>query len=328
MSTTQTFHLPMIGQQYATNQHLTTQPDYLKQQNHHDNSQEQNDQYEDEYQSSRQKSEMHGYDDDDNDDNITHQEHRNKIKQAKHQRDSFDDEQINNRFEKQESKSDGRHSDGYHGDSEHRSSGENQDLGLSPRNQKKDHTSVKSKNKKNKQHRAELTIQKESISPTEITTLKIIQPEVVHNLPVQGPDGFLTAQPTPIPSGRVIASPIPGPRKDKNKTNHDKNENTTKEPHGKDGKTAKGSKKKRKDHSRSPSQERDSNKNVKPKEDKKRHHEEPPKEYEISHEDVEERSRYTQFPSPTKSARSHYPLYESEIDSGIADDLTTPPQGL
>lgn len=322
MSTTHPFQLPMIPQQYATNQQLTTQPNYPTQQRYHSN-QEEDEKDEDDYQRMK-KRDQNRYDDDDNDVNvIDNQEQENKIK---YQRDSFDEEQVHGQFENEGRKSDGRRSDGYHGDSEHRSSWENQDLGLSPRSQKKDHSSVKSKNKKNKQHRAEITIQKENFQPADATTLQIIQPEVVHSLPVQGPNGVLMAPPTPIPSGRVIASPIPGPRKEKSKTKHD--ENTNKESTGKESKSSKGSKKKRKERSKSPPSERDSDKNMRNKDDKRKE-EELSMEYVVpSFEDIEERSRYTQFPSPTKSARSHPPLYESEIDSGIADDLITPPQAL
>ncbi|XP_031567882.1 myb-like protein V [Actinia tenebrosa] len=325
MSTTHPFQLPMIPPQYATNQHLTAQPSYPTQKRYHGN-QEENKRYEDDYQRTQKNDQTRYDDDDDNDDDdgdqniVDNQDQENK---TKYQRESFDEEQVHGQFESQG----GRHSDGYHGDSEHRSSGENQDLGLSPRSQKKDHSSVKSKNKKNKQHRAEITIQKENFQPAEATTFQIIQPEVVHSIPFQGPDGVLMAPPTPIPSGRVVASPLPGPRKEKSKAKQD--ENTSKDSTGKESKTSRGNKKKRKERSKSPQSERDSDKNIKNKDEKRNDQEELTKEYVVPNfEDIEERSRYTQFPSPTKGARSHHPLYESEIDSGIADDLITPPQAL
>ena len=105
---------------------------------------------------------------------------------------------------------------------------------------------------------------------SEARTVKFIQPEVLQNLPVPGQNGALISPPTPIPSGRVIASPLPaqqdklatsGPRKDssfdyQNNSDNSKTVEYEPVPDKKKKGESKAGKKKRRDRSRSPSLER------------------------------------------------------------------------
>ncbi|KAK3747556.1 hypothetical protein QZH41_015789 [Actinostola sp. cb2023] len=295
MSSTNPFHLPMI-----TQQNLIAQPQYINQQDYHGNPQRQDEVYQ-----RGVHGNMPAVDGEMDYDN-------NKIKQQT-QRDSFDDGNINGSFEENES---GKHDGSYHNGNSRRMNRESQDADLTPRGQRK--LSTGSKGNKNKNQNDKMDNQLGRTSPPIIKTVKIIEPEVVHSMPYQGPDGYLIAPPTPIPSGRVIASPVPGPRKSKG----ERTDNATKE-----SKKKSKTKTKHKARSRSPSLERQQK--IKITEEIEKVEVVPLEEYVIpSFEDIDERSKYAQFPSPAKSTRSHHPLYENEMDSGIADDLATPPYGL
>ncbi|EDO46192.1 predicted protein [Nematostella vectensis] len=265
MSSTQPLHFPPISQPYGN---PLSQPNYGMAPNNYDNINPQNIQQQGTFE--RQDTEESS---------------------GKLNRDTADRKNVH--FS--EAQQDGGYNS-YNGSEGHRSSGENQDLGLSPR----DIEYVKSKNQKNK---AKTTGSDSSGSSSNIQTrmVKIVQPEVIQALAIPGAD--YTSPPTPIPSGRVIASPVPGLRREennatKNRFKHEGDENE-KERRGK-----KKGKKKRQSRSRSPSVER------------------PPKELEQAQtdlgvmpeddyvipsiEDVEERSKFAQFPSPAKSTRSDY----------------------
>lgn len=168
---------------------------------------------------------------------------------------------------------------------------------------------------------------------SESKTVKFIQPEVYQSLPIPGQGGVMISPPTPIPSGRVISSPFPaqqfepvsGPS-EMGTASEKNNDNPTGEVNDKDMMATekkkkpaetKGGKKKRREKSRSPSLER-----TRPKEQISQKEnssdvlyedhdssavygevtmsrvESPP-----SLSEVEERSKFVQFPSPAKGVR-------------------------
>ena len=167
---------------------------------------------------------------------------------------------------------------------------------------------------------------------SETKTVKFIQPEVYQSLPIPGQGGVMISPPTPIPSGRVISSPFPaqqfeplsGPS-EKERAAETKN-NYPSEVDDKDAMATekkkklaetKGGKKKRREKSRSPSLERTQPKeHISQKENSRdvlfddhdnsavygevtmSRVESPP-----SLNEVEERSKFVQFPSPVKGAR-------------------------
>lgn len=283
MSSTNPFHLPLIN-----NQNLVTQTGYINPQGCHGNYPGQEEAYQSGRHSNMPENMVNG---------VGYQV--NKLQQS--QQDSFDSDKINSSQED---------NDSGHPDNDMRHlSDDLDDVELTPRRQKQDKSSRESKSKKNKQtHNGELENNR-AASPVEheVKTVKIIEPQVVHSMPYQGPDGHLVAPPTPIPSGRVIASPMPGPRKKESKKN-------------------KKIKAKQKSRSRSTSLDRGKVKNA---DDLDKMAELPSDSYVIPDiVDVEERSKYAQFPSPAKSTRSQRP-YETEMDSRIAtDELNTPPQHM
>ena len=181
---------------------------------------------------------------------------------------------------------------------------------------------------------------------SEPKTVKFIQPEVYPNLPVPGQGGLLVSPPTPIPSGRVISSPFPAQRVEPAAGSSGKEgapdlKNT--DPSGKvDDKVvaaadkkkkpaeSKGGKKKRRERSRSPSVER-----AQPKEHNSQKENSPDVIYENNENsavygevtisrvespptlsEVEERSKFVQFPSPVKGARR--PPIPDELEYGNA----------
>ena len=183
---------------------------------------------------------------------------------------------------------------------------------------------------------------------SEARTVKFIRPEVLPNLPVPGQNGALISPPTPIPSGRVIASPLPaqqdklatsGPRKDSSFDNQNDSSNSkTVEyepvPDKKKKGESKAGKKKRRDRSRSPSLERshpkeqevlkgadypgineenfkDVNSSAVFGEVTVSRRETPP-----TLSEVEERSKFVQFPSPAKGSRRPVTLDENELGFG------------
>jgi len=288
LSTTNPFHLPLIN-----NQNLVTQTGYLNPQGYHSNYLGQEEAYQAGLHNNIPDNAMNGF---------SYQ--GNKLKQS-HQ-DSFDSDKINSSQEDNDS--------GHPDNDMRRLSDDLDDVDLTPRRQKKDKSSRDSKSKKNKQLTDEELDNNRASSPVqhEIKTVKIIEPQVVHSMPYQGPDGQLVAPPTPIPSGRVISSPMLGPRKGKGEKSENKKKNKNKT--------------KQKTRSRSSSLDREKVKNVDDLD--KMAAVLPSDSYDIPNiDDVEERSKYAQFPSPAKSTRSHRP-YENEMDSGIADDLNTPPKEL
>lgn len=183
---------------------------------------------------------------------------------------------------------------------------------------------------------------------SETKTVKFIQPEVYQSLPILGQGGVLVSPPTPIPSGRVISSPFPaqqvepvsGPSEqedasEKNNNNPsgevDEKDEMAADRKKKPAETKRG-KKKRREKSRSPSLER-----AQPKEEISQTEnsgdviyedhdnsavygevtmsrvESPP-----SLSEVEERSKFVQFPSPAKGARRPPIPDELEYDYGNA----------
>lgn len=83
---------------------------------------------------------------------------------------------------------------------------------------------------------------------SESKMIKFIQPEVYQSLPFPG--GVISPA-TPIPSGRVIASPFPAQQVDQEYVTHEREEHSYQKK-----RRQKASKKKRRDRSRSPSLER------------------------------------------------------------------------
>ena len=183
---------------------------------------------------------------------------------------------------------------------------------------------------------------------SEARTVKFIQPEVLQNLPVPGQNGALISPPTPIPSGRVIASPLPaqqdklatsGPQKDssfdnQNDSSNSKTVESEPVPDKKKKGESKAGKKKRRDRSRSPSLERshlkeqevlkgadypgineenfeDVNSSAVFGEVTVSRRETPP-----TLSEVEERSKFVQFPSPAKGSRRPVTLDENELGFG------------
>lgn len=181
---------------------------------------------------------------------------------------------------------------------------------------------------------------------SEPKTVKFIQPEVYQSLPVPGQGGALVSPPTPIPSGRVISSPFPaqqaepvsGPPGKEGASELNNNDGNGKVDEKaamaadkkKKAADSKGGKKKRRDRSRSPSVER-----AQPKEHSSRKENSPDVIYEDhdnsavygevtvsrvesppSLSEVEERSKFVQFPSPAKGARR--PPIPDELQYGNA----------
>lgn len=191
---------------------------------------------------------------------------------------------------------------------------------------------------------------------SEPKTVKFIQPEVHQSLPVPGQGSAMISPPTPIPSGRVISTPIPGQqadpatgaaRKEGSSDNANINGNEAVEQHAVTEKKKKGEmkggKKKQRERSRSPSLER-----TQPKDQfgqlkgdyqgiSEEHVEDqynsavygevtvsrvesPP-----SLSEVEERSKFVQFPSPAKGARrpviaeDHGMGYDNHLANGSQD---------
>ena len=185
---------------------------------------------------------------------------------------------------------------------------------------------------------------------SETKTVKFIQPEVYQSLPIPGQGGIMISPPTPIPSGRVISSPFPaqqfepvsGPsemwgasEKNNNNPNGEVVEKyaITVEKKKKAVET-KGGKKKRREKSRSPSLDRTQPKeHISQKEnsgdiiyENHDYHnsavygevtmsrvESPP-----SLSEVEERSKFVQFPSPAKGAMRP-PIPEDEYGNAFGD---------
>lgn len=180
---------------------------------------------------------------------------------------------------------------------------------------------------------------------SEPKTVKFIQPEVYQGLPVTGPGGALISPPTPIPSGRVIASPLPQqpvapvlPSERESHSDDSKNFRKAAEKEAVADKKKKGelkgAKKKKRDRSRSPPLER-----AQPKElpghligdnqvINEEHFEDqntstvfgevtvsrvesPP-----SLNEVEERSKFVQFPSPAKGNRQQVMNGDFEVEYG------------
>lgn len=193
-------------------------------------------------------------------------------------------------------------------------------------------TVAPSKLKKNKMQKKGSS-SSEGSNQSETKTVKFIQPEVYQSLPVPGQGGALISPPTPIPSGRVISSPFPGQQAepvtgpsgkiDTSDVNNIKTSGKVDEkgamPADKKKKPAdsKGGKKKRRDRSRSPSVER-----AQPKEQSSQKENSGDVIYEVPNDsavygevtmsrvesppslsEVEERSKFVQFPSPAKGAR-------------------------
>ena len=189
------------------------------------------------------------------------------------------------------------------------------------------------KSKKNRMQKKGSSSSSGSNQSSETKTVKFIQPEVYQSFPIPSQGGVLISPPTPIPSGRVISSPFPaqqfepvsGPS-EKERASEIKNNNPSGEVDDKDAmvtekkkKSAetKRGKKKRREKSRSPSLER-----TQPKE----HISQKENSGDVIYEDddnsavygevtmsrvesppslseVEERSKFVQFPSPAKGAR-------------------------
>ena len=188
---------------------------------------------------------------------------------------------------------------------------------------------------------------------SETKTVKFIQPEVYQSLPIPGQGGVMISPPTPIPSGRVISSPFPaqqfepvsGPSEKERAsetTNNYRSEVDDKdamatEKKKKSAETKEG-KKKRREKSRSPSLER-----TQPKE----HINQKENSGDVLYEDhdssavygevtmsrvesppslseVEERSKFVQFPSPAKGVRRP-PIpddeYGNAFGNGAQEDM-------
>ena len=186
---------------------------------------------------------------------------------------------------------------------------------------------------------------------SETKTVKFIQPEVYQSLPIPSQGGILISPPTPIPSGRVISSPFPAQRfepvsgpselgvaseKNNNPSGEDNEKDTMATEKKKKPAETKGGKKKRREKSRSPSLER-----TQPKE----HVSQKENSSDVLYEDqdnsavygevtitrvesppslseVEERSKFVQFPSPAKGVRTP-PIPDDEntnaFDNGAQD---------
>lgn len=202
----------------------------------------------------------------------------------------------------------------------------------------------KQKSQKSKMHKKSSSDSSGSNQP-EPRTVKFIQPELVQSLPITGPNGLFISPPTPIPSGRVIASPRPQQKADRdsdrskqsdgsgekqrsqgNKLASNKNNPVESQNKKQGSKAQKAVSKKKQRRSRSPSVEKEQTLNenvfgdgevgVESKDRIK---------WEIADfVDVEERSKFVQFPSPDKDNRKPL-MYENEVDSGIAEDGPTPP---
>ena len=207
-------------------------------------------------------------------------------------------------------------------------------------------TSVPFKSKKNRMQKKGSSSSSGS-NQSETKTVMFIQPEVYQSLPIPGQGGVLISPPTPIPSGRVISSPLPAqhfepvtgfPGKE---GSSEKNNDPNGEGDGKDAIKAekkkkpaetKGGKKKRREKSRSPSLER-----TQPKE----HFNQKENNGNVIYEDhddsavygevtmsrvesppslseVEERSKFVQFPSPAKETRRP-PIPDDEYGNAFDD---------
>ena len=194
-------------------------------------------------------------------------------------------------------------------------------------------TVVPLKSKKNRMQKKGSSSSSGSNQSETVKTVKFIQPEVYQSLPIPGQGGVMISPPTPIPSGRVISSPFPaqqfepvsgpsemgGAEKNNNNPSDEVNEKDmmATEKKKKSAET-KGGKKKRREKSRSPSLER-----TQPKEHVNQKENSGDVLYELDHDnsavygevtmsrvesppslsEVEERSKFVQFPSPAKGAR-------------------------
>ena len=190
------------------------------------------------------------------------------------------------------------------------------------------------RNSKLKSHKKDSSDSNESHRP-DVKTVKFIQPEVVLSVPAVGPGGVPVSPPTPIPSGRVIALPQAGDREANSEgqtaatTCKDKSPGKNQKHGSKSQKVA--SKKKRRSRSPSVDNEQSSNgsgggKSIHGLENGGVASESQDRAgWEIPNiEDVEERSKFSQFPSPDQKLRKPL-LHENEVDSGIAEDGSTPP---
>ena len=298
----------------------------------------------------------------------------NQIGLQRRDTDAFDVESRSNRLSSEDEG--GSDNDRPHGERDHDDGGRHQSLehrsGGSPENDGGDRAALVEK--KNKQKKGSQDKHKDAVEPVQskikknrmqkkgsgsssgsnqsetTKTVKFIQPEVHQSLAVSGPGGAMISPPTPIPSGRVIASPLPvqqaelsthSPGKEDRADNQhtsstgkadDKGTGPDKKKKGE----LKGGKKKRRDRSRSPSLER-----TQPKEQEavkgdyqginENHFEDqnysavygevtmsrietPP-----TLSEVEERSKFVQFPSPAKGARQ--PAIPDEYGMGYGNHL-------
>lgn len=223
------------------------------------------------------------------------------------------------------------------------------------RKQKKDNqdeqdevsTVVPSKSKKHRMQKKGSSSSSGS-NQSETKTVKFIQPEFYQSLPVPGQGGLLVSPPTPIPSGRVISSPLPVQRQQADpvtgpsgkEDSFDKNNNNTRVKADEKGAAAadkkkkpadaKGGKKKRRERSRSPSVERVQTKDQSSQKENSagiiyENHDNSAVYGEVtmsrvhsppSLSEVEERSKFVQFPSPAKGARR--PPLSNELEYGHA----------
>lgn len=209
---------------------------------------------------------------------------------------------------------------------------------------------VPSKMKKNRMQKKGSSSSSGS-NQSEPKTVKFIQPELHQSLPVPGQGGAFISPPTPIPSGRVISSPLPPHPQQSDqlavppeKEGHSDNQNSSSKATEKD---AVGDKKKKgelkggkKKRSRSPSLERtqhhgsasghlkgdnqgiseeqlfeDQNNSAVYGEVTMSRVESPPTLIE-----VEERSKFVQFPSPPKGVRR--PVLPDNYEMGYDNPLT------
>ena len=194
-------------------------------------------------------------------------------------------------------------------------------------------TVVPLKSKKNRMQKKGSSSSSGSNQSETVKTVKFIQPEVYQSLPIPGQGGVMISPPTPIPSGRVISSPFPAQQfepvsapSELGVASEKNNNNPSDEVNEKDMMATekkkkfaetKGGKKKRREKSPSPSLER-----TQPKE----HVNQKENSGDVLYEDhdnsavygevtmsrvesppslseVEERSKFVQFPSPAKGAR-------------------------
>ena len=193
-----------------------------------------------------------------------------------------------------------------------------------------------SKTKKNKMQKKTSSDSSDS-SQFGQKTVKFIQPEVVYqSLAIPHPGGQFISPPTPIPSGHVVSSPLPPQQADEGPVskatyNAKAMEDPTEDGLGVENHLfsdkpsnvgAKGKKKKRKGRSQSPSgdamQTKDQNGDPKTKmndidkltahgEVRARGSDSPP-----SLNEVEERSKFVQFPSPMKNNYDLQHTHETE----------------